>query len=108
MDCPPSGSAPLPETSVIPQAQLVMTPHAAKHVGSVAGSQPARTTPVLITEQEVVFGTAAAMLIPRTTARPRIARALRRIQMALLPRRRHQSRHDYQERWCMAREMLRL
>ncbi len=95
--------------SVVPQAA---TPDAAEHVGPSTQSRPARTPPVLITEQEVVFGSAAAVALPRTTVRHRLARALRRIPVASLPDlrppQRRPSRHDYLERACMAREMLRL
>jgi hypothetical protein len=56
----------------------------------------------------------AAVPLPRTTVRHRLAQALSRIPVAWLsdlrpPRpRRNRSRHDYLERSFMAREMLRL
>jgi hypothetical protein len=98
--------------SVVPQAQPAATTDAAEHAGPLAESHRART-PVLITEQEVVFGGAAAVPLPRITVRHRLAEALKRIPLASLSdlrprRRRHPSRHDYLERSFMAREMLRL
>jgi hypothetical protein len=95
-------------------AVAAATPDAAVHVGPSTESRPARITPVLITEQEAVFGSSAAVSLPRTTIRHRLARALRRILVASQPilrspRRRHYpSRHEYLERSFLAREMFRL
>ncbi|AGB23985.1 hypothetical protein Mycsm_03709 [Mycobacterium sp. JS623] len=77
---------------------------------------PSRT-PVLITEQQVLFATAAAVPLQPARTRPRWAQALRAFMTAASvkssgerqPKRRHYpSRNFFLEDSCMAREMLRL
>jgi hypothetical protein len=77
-------------------------------------------TPVLITEQQVLFATAAALPLQPTKTGRRFAEALRAIGAsakaafvasgddARPKSRRHPPRHDYLEESRMAREMLRL
>ena len=77
-------------------------------------------TPILITEQEVVFSTSAAVSLPRTKTTHRltdatgVAATLRRMFLASTARPRPARRHypprsgSYLERALMAREMHRL
>jgi hypothetical protein len=81
-----------------------------QHVIEAAVSQP----PVLITELEVVFGTAAAVPLPRTEPTRRVIAALRAMLRsspadARPARRRYPPRRDsFLEQAAMAREMHRL
>ena len=81
-----------------------------------AGVEAGSRTPVLITEQQVLFATAAAAPWPATTGRRWIA-ALRAFVLAAFvassnedrPKRRHYPpRADFLEDSRMAREMMRL
>jgi hypothetical protein len=85
--------------------------------GHATDIEAARRTPVLITEQQVLFATAAA--VPLRTVKPnrRFIDALHAIAAAMTvkssnegaPRnRRSPSRHDFLEESRMAREMMRL
>jgi hypothetical protein len=83
---------------------------------SPAVKAPSRT-PVLITEQQVLFATAAAVPLQPARTSPRWAQALRAFMTAAFvkssgesqPKRRHYpSRNDFLEDSRMAREMLRL
>lgn len=74
-------------------------------------------TPVLITEQQVLFATAAAMPLQPARTSPRWTQAVRAFMAAAFvkssgesqPKRRHHpSRHDFLEDSRMAREMMRL
>lgn len=67
-------------------------PEVEQELGEVVETVP--RTPVLITEQQVLFATAAALPLQPTTGRPK-------------PRH-YPPRHDYLEDSRMAREMLRL
>lgn len=85
--------------------------------GDVAGPSP---TPILITEQEVVFSTSAAVSLQRTRSTRWLTDATRIIAanlrgMFLTPtarprpaRRHYPSRYSYLEHALMAREMERL
>jgi hypothetical protein len=76
-------------------------------VSSDESSQP----PVLITEQEVMFGTAAAVRPGSTPITSRMIGALRVVAAALRPpppRRHYAHRARYIEHACMSREMDRL
>jgi hypothetical protein len=67
--------------------------------------------PVLITEHEVMFGTAAAVAPPSTPVTRRMIGTLRIVAAALRPpppRRHHAHRASYLEHACMSREMGRL
>ena len=67
--------------------------------------------PVLITEHEVMFGTAAAVAPRSTPVTRRMIGTLRIVAAALRPpppRPHHAQRASYLERACMSREMGRL
>ena len=80
--------------------------------GGTATPTRQEPAPVLITEQQVMFGTAVAGSAPRPRTGNRTARVLRQLLWALpappLPRPHYASRNDYLERSRMAREMYRL
>jgi hypothetical protein len=89
-------------------------PHAAEPPTAVEA--PART-PVLITEQEVLFATAAAMPLRQARVSRRWIEAVQAFLTTAFvkadkdrqPKRRHYpSRHDFLEDSRMAREMMRL
>ncbi|OHV03039.1 hypothetical protein [Mycobacterium talmoniae] len=85
---------------------------AVKNARSPAESTQSATA-VLITEQEVLFGTAAAVRAPRTGAGQRFTRAVQQMLMGLVawvsdPRPHYPNTRDYLEPSRMAREMLRL
>ena len=100
------------------RAPLGASPEGVEQPADVAGASP--RTPVLITEQQVLFATAAAVpLQPAKTSR-RWVEAARAIGASLRaafvtssneaqPKRRHYpSRNDFLEDSRMSREMLRL
>ncbi|MEZ0363968.1 hypothetical protein ACAG26_09755 [Mycobacterium sp. pUA109] len=98
--------------SLYSQTEPTNTADAVKNARSPAESTRSATA-VLITEQEVLFGTAAALRAPRTGAGRRVTRALRQMLMGLVgwvndPRPHYPSTRDYLEPSRMAREMLRL
>jgi len=80
---------------------------------SAAPSVDVSSTEVLITEQEVLFGTAVAVSVPRRKVSRRIA-ALMGSMVAISdrrsrpPRRDYPKRYEFLERAAMAREMGRL
>ena len=92
--------------------EAVETPEA-----TVAASAPLTAEPVLITEQEVLFATAAAVPVQPEKTRGWVSRVVGAIVAAASvtsgheerPKRRHYpSRHDFLEDARMAREMYRL
>jgi len=113
-----------PVTTTTPQGddpKMTVTPERSAIVGLAPddrlilerGSQ----TPVLITEQEVAFGTAAALALPRTTTRwwteaiHAVAVAIRRFPLTTQSRqarRRYPPHLDFVEAALMSREMHRL
>lgn len=83
------------------------------HTASVDAAHPAPlSTPILITEGEVLLGTAAAVSLPRPTVSHRLMAAVRRTLAALpslpAPAPYYPSLRDYLEPARMAREMDRL
>jgi hypothetical protein len=81
----------------------------------IAGPVAKSNTPVLITEQEVVFGTAAATALPRTNTGRQWAAVLRRVFTVSATGDRpakpvhHPRQHDsFLEQAALAREMFRL
>lgn len=85
----------------------------ARAVATVEAADPApRSTPTLITEQEILFRTAAAVSLPRHAMGHRLVAAVRRAVASLRelpsPPTRYPSVRDYLEPARMAREMYRL
>lgn len=98
--------------TLLPQTHLAATVDAVENIHPDVETKPPQA-PVLITEQEVMLGTAAAVPLPRTGIGRRFAQALQRILAASLPSPRPQrphypARRDWLEDSRMAREMLRL
>lgn len=89
---------------------LLMAPSSPPDVadGELIQAAPSAEAPALITEEEVVFGTAAAVPEPRITRTRRFFSALGRAMAPPPPRRHYPARYAYLENALMSREMDRL
>ncbi len=102
-----------PKMTVTPERSAVVDLAPDDRVALESGSR----TPILITEQEVALGTAAALAVPRTTTR-RWIEAIRVVVVAIgrfsltthsrQARRRYPAHIDFLEDGLMSREMHRL